>query len=78
MGLIRDLRRVMPPPSVQVETAEVTDISGTTAKVKRAGQTSSTKYLPIASGVTVNVGDIVQLQRYNGNINTAVIVQKIR
>ena len=78
MSIAKHLRIITKTKEQTLETAEVTDVDGTTAKVKRAGQTNSTKYLPVASGVTVIVGDVVQLVKYNGNINTALITGKVR
>lgn len=77
MSTPRHLRNIVGTKN-EVITAEVTATGTGTAKVRRAGQTNSTKSLPVASGVTVTIGDWVQVMLYNSDINTGVITQKIR
>jgi hypothetical protein len=59
----------------QTEVAEVSEVAGDglSARVKRQGQTAETKLLKIAAGLTVVVGDRVQLVRIGGDLNTAYI-----
>lgn len=59
----------------QTEVAVVSEVAGDglSARVQRQGQTAETKFLGIATGLTVNVGDRVQVVRINGSLNTAYI-----
>ncbi len=63
---------------VVIETATVSEVGAGEARVKRAGQTNETRLIPVADGLTVLVDDVVQVIKFNGNINTALIVRKIR
>lgn len=71
---IRDIARQGPV----IETATVAVVGSGSATVKRAGQTTATKALPVASGLTVVANDVVEIVKLNGNINTAYISRKIR
>lgn len=77
MSIARIIREMTRQPPV-IETATVTSVGTGTAKVARAGQTTSTKSLPIAAGLSLSDGDVVELVKLNGNINTAYISRKIR
>lgn len=77
MSMVRDLKSIIGQKN-EVITAEVTATGTGTAKVRRAGQTNSSKSLPVASGVTVSANDWVEVILLNGNINTGVITRKIR
>jgi len=59
------------------EIAVVDSIVGSSARVRRAGQTNPTRPIRIATGLTLSVGDRVLVQRLGGNINTAMIVAKV-
>lgn len=72
--IIRDIARQGPV----IETATVAVVGTGSATVKRAGQTTATKALPIVDGLTVVTGDVVEVIKLNGNINTAYISRKIR
>lgn len=77
MSLARSIRELVKQGPV-IETATVSSVAGATAKVKRTGQTNATKYLPVANGLAVIIGDVVEIVKLNGNINTAYISRKIR
>lgn len=65
--------------TTQVEVGVVSEVAagGLSARVKRQGQTVGTKFLPLLTGLTVVVGDRVQLVRVNGDLNTAYIAAKV-
>ena len=77
MSLSKNLKTLVGQKN-EVITAEVTVVDTGTAKVRRGGQTNSTKYLPVVSGLTVVVGDWVEVIMINGNINTGYLSRKIR
>ena len=77
MTIAQSIRQIIGQKET-IETATVTAVDGTTAKVQRVGQTNSTKYLPVADGVTVIVGDVVQVLKLNDNINTGLITAVVR
>ena len=62
---------------LQVEIAEVASVSGATATVKRQGQTTTTKALPVALGLNLAAGERVILLRPGGDLNAAVIAAKL-
>ena len=63
--------------ATQFEIAVVSEVSGAAARVKRQGQTVSTRLIPLVSGLSVSVGDRVQLVKINGSINAAFIAAKV-
>ena len=77
MKLAKNLRLVVGQKQ-EIITAEITATGSGTARVRRAGQTNSSKSLPVASGVTVTAADWVEVVMLNGNINTGLISRKIR
>ena len=77
MSIVQNLRQLVGQRQ-EIITAEVTATGAGTAKVRRAGQTNSTKSLPVADGVTVNVNDWAEVVMLGGNINTAYVSKKVR
>ena len=63
--------------SIQVEIAVVAAVDGTTATVRRQGQTATTKALPSAIGLNLTIGDRVILLRPGGDLNAAIIATKL-
>jgi hypothetical protein len=65
--------------TIQSEVVEISTLAvdGLSARVRRQGQTAETRFLPVASGIIVEVGDRAQLVRINGNLNTAYIAAKV-
>lgn len=61
--------------TIQTEVARVSTVAGDglSARVQRQGQTAETKFLPLIDGLSVVVGDRVQLVRVNGDLNTSYI-----
>lgn len=78
MNIADSIRAIVGPPPVVIETATVAVVGSGVATVYRPGQTTATRPIPIASGLTVVAGDVVELHKFAGNINTALIARKVR
>ena len=78
MNMADSIRAIVGRPPVVIETAEVVTVGTGVATVYRLGQTTATRSIPIADGLTIIAGDIVEVHKFSGNINTALIARKVR
>lgn len=69
MMRLRDSLRALVRPDTVTEFATVSEVSGSKARVKRQGQNAATHLIPNKTGVTLNVGDRVELTLPRGQLN---------
>lgn len=74
--ILRCVQQAQPylPTSI-TELAVVDSVNGSTARIKRQGQTATIP-VPIRSGLTVVANDVVYVERRHGSLLWASIVDK--